>query len=104
MLNKQDVEKFILENLDAKWHTVSFAKEFDIFYKGQVPTAALLITEGKIGIVKRNKSVTIIKANEICFLDELLSETPLKNNIRVYPNTTLYMIDRYSILEDTISA
>lgn len=104
MLNKDEARKFILENIDNKWHAVSFAKEFDIFYKGQIPTAALLLVEGKIGIVKRNKSVTIIKPNEICFLDELLSETPLKNNIRVYPNTKLYMIDRYSLIEDTISA
>lgn len=100
MMKVETVVDYILENLNEKWCKVSFDKEFNLFYKGQIPTAAIVLVEGKMGMVKRNKSVILIKPNEVVFIDELLNEKMLKNDIKVFPNTTIYMIDRFSLFED----
>lgn len=100
MIDVETITKYVLDHLDLKWRKVSFDKEFNLFYKGQTPTAAIVLVDGKVGIIKRNKSFTLIKPNEVAFLDELLKGRVLKNDIKVFANTTIYMIDRFSLFED----
>lgn len=94
-----NAEDIIIKHLDH-FSPQSFNIECDLFYKGQIPTGAIYITEGKVCQVKRNKSTVALKLNQLIFLEELLNETQIKNNIRVYPGTTLYLIDRYSVLHE----
>jgi hypothetical protein len=92
-------EETILNNLNH-FHPQSFNIECDLFYKGQIPTGAIFITEGKVCQIKRNKVQVPLKLNQLIFLEELLNESPVKNNIRVYPGTKLYLIDRFSVMHE----
>jgi hypothetical protein len=92
----KELEKKLLEIINHHWRPHLYIKECDIFYAGQIPMGAIYIEKGPVYLMSRAKKQVITEPG-IYFLNELLQEVPLKYNVRVSPESKIYILDRYTI-------
>ena len=90
-----DEFQFFVDNLEER----TYKSSEDLFYEGHIPTAGYIFIDGKLKFGKRNKIHKEIDPCSIFGVKELLLDTPASYFARVYPGSSMYIIDRSSLIE-----
>ena len=87
--------KIFVDHLEQRTYKASE----DLFYEGHVPTAGYIFVDGKLKVGKRNRVHKEIDPGSIFGIKELLLDKPASYFARVYPGSSMYIIDRSSLNE-----
>jgi CRP-like cAMP-binding protein len=79
-----------------------FTTASPLYYEGHIPTAAYLVLEGSIHLIKNKKIKKTIKAGSIIAIKELLTNTIVEHQALVQPASTIGFIDKSTLLEITL--
>lgn len=101
-----ELETKIIKLLHEFWNPQTYIKECTIFYHGQIPMGALYVQEGPVFFTNRYKNLEINQSG-IYLLDELMNEKSIKFNVKVTPDSKIFILDRFTLnklVEDKIIA
>lgn len=76
-----------------------FSNEFDIVYESQVPTAAIILLEGRVDFIKRNKSRGESNCGTLMGIDQLFHDQPVRYGARISAGSELVVIPKSAIME-----
>ena len=93
-LESEEFQIFV-DHLEEK----TYRSSEDLFYEGHIPSAGYIFIDGKLKIGKRNKLHKEVDRCSIFGVKELLMGTPASYFARVYPGSSMYIMDRSSLLE-----
>ena len=92
-------QECVLDLISTHCEPKIYHKETDIIYEGQTPIAGHCILNGEVLLLKRNKIFASLGNLEIFGIDELLSNAAFNFTARIKSGTTVYILDRSTVLE-----
>lgn len=91
-----ELEEKIIKMLREFWNPQNYIKECTIFYHGQIPMGAIYLENGPVYFTNRYKNLEITKPG-IYLLDEIINEKSIKFNVKVTPESKIFILDRFTI-------
>ena len=85
--------------IKLKWPPQAFIREFPLFYSGQVPNLAFLLTEGQIIIRHESKGDYVLKPPSLIGFKQLLKNIPSQSMAIICPNSKACLIDKATLVE-----
>lgn len=77
----------------------TFEKDFIIFHHGQIPTTSLYIHQGNVHIKgSKNRILKTLEHGKVYFVEQLIKQLPLKQDVLIQAGATITLTDRTSIL------
>ncbi|WPU63925.1 hypothetical protein [Peredibacter starrii] len=89
--------------LGQVFETLVFPNDFDLIYENHVPPTGVVLIEGKLEILKRNKPKLEITTLQSFGIKELLKGTPLPFGCRIKANSKVMLISKSLVLENKLA-
>ncbi|WP_408096938.1 hypothetical protein ACJVC5_18030 [Peredibacter sp. HCB2-198] len=88
--------------LGQAFETLVFPNDFDLIYENHVPPAGVVLIEGKLEILKKNKIKMEITTSQVFGVDELVHGTPLPFGCRIKANSKVMLLSKSLVLKNGI--
>lgn len=86
-----------IEALKSQFGTVTFQRDMVLTYENQVPNTGVIIIEGEIELIKRNKLLDQLKPGTLIGLHNLVRNIPVKFKYLVKAPSLLIMLPKSEI-------
>lgn len=83
--------------LGQAFETLVFPNDFDLIYENHVPTAGLVLIEGKLELLKKSKTKIEITDPHLLGISELQDGSPFPYGCRVKANSKVMLIGKSQI-------
>jgi CRP-like cAMP-binding protein len=99
IINSIKLESRVISEITKISQKKKFLVNSTLYYENQIPIAAYLLVEGCIHLLKNKKIKKILKPGSLIGLNELIENSPSKISAQVQADSTLYFLDKSTLIE-----
>lgn len=90
-----------IEIFNNEFEEMCFHNDFDFVYEHQIPNSAIMLLDGELLLLKRNKIVEVIKPGILLGVHQLLNNEPVRFACKISRKSKAILLNK-STLMDTI--
>lgn len=89
-----------LKTLTELFPSLQFNNDYDFVYEKQIPNAGILLIEGEMALIKKNKILENIVPGFIMGVYQLLHNEPVKFACKIKKNAKAILFDKSTLKEE----
>lgn len=88
-----------VQAINQNFEQMVFNNDFDFVYEHQIPNSAIMLIDGELQLLKRNRIIEVIKPGMLLGLHQLINNEPVRFACKIARKSKAILINKSALLD-----